>query len=460
MYEVRNAVRGSYGIRGKEVGDLVAKLNDLSDQLAMKAEEFEEDEDRLNEDFVSGVGYDVIGLTDDGKDYISVSPWYKNKKGQYDQRMFDNAEDAIKFAEIEPKAIKVVKVEYETDGVGHTINTPYEEAEVIWEKDKLNEDIPTDPDKQRELIGKLKRINELSDEILSYDREYDFNDEEDQLAIDNINQTLANIKKLAADLSITIDEGCDDKEVNESAGDARLVNQLQGALTKSAQLEKDNLSLQEQLSVCNAKEVKMEESLSKYKKAMVNLSNSSKENNSLKEELSSVKKELNESKKSIKEKDKLIESTKIELENVKARKVQKPRIDESLKTKVKGLEDKVTKLNEQLDASSKKLEKTTSIAKKYKAALIEAKNMYINAKAEACGISVNDIKHKLKESYSFKDIDSVCDELVREKVNLSKLPFRVNENTRLGFNTKGDYINGGNFNDDDYVSESLLRMLD
>ena len=307
MYEVRNAVRGSYGIRGKEVGDLVAKLNDLSDQLAMKAEEFEEDEDRLNEDS-----------------------------------------------------------------------------------------------------------------------------------------------------NVTVNKDCDNKEVNENAGDAGLVDQLQEALTKSAKLEKDNLSLQEQLSVCNAKEVKMEESLSKYKKAVASLSETSKENNKLKEDLNSLKTKLNSSDKDLKEKTKLLESTRKEL----AKANSKPKIDESLNTKINGLETKVTKLTEQLNESTKKLDKTTSIAKQYKAALAEAKKLYVTAKAEACGISESDIRSKLKESYSFKDIDSICDELVNEKASLSKLPFRVNESTRLGLRTKGEYINGGTFLDDDVVSPSLLQMLD
>ena len=366
MYEVRNAVRGSYGIRGKNVEDLVAKLNDLSDQLAMKAEEFEEDEDRLNEG------------------------------------------------------------------------------------------MPLDHKAQRELIGKLTRINELSGEILAYDKEYDFNDEEDQLAIDHINDTLDKLRDLAARLNIPTNEGCDDKEVKENAGDAGLVDQLQEALTKSAKLEKDNLSLQEQLSVCNAKEVKMEESLSKYKKAVASLSETSKENNKLKEDLNSLKTKLNSSDKDLKEKTKLLESTRKEL----AKANSKPKIDESLNTKINGLETKVTKLTEQLNESTKKLDKTTSIAKQYKAALAEAKKLYVTAKAEACGISESDIRSKLKESYSFKDIDSICDELVNEKASLSKLPFRVNESTRLGLRTKGEYINGGTFLDDDVVSPSLLQMLD
>ena len=367
MYEVRNAVRGSYGIRGKNVEDLVAKLNDLSDQLAMKAEEFEEDEDRLNEG------------------------------------------------------------------------------------------MPLDHKAQRELIGKLTRINELSGEILAYDQEYDFNDEEDQLAIDHINDTLDKLKDLAAKLNIPTNEGCDDKEVKEDAGNAGLVDQLQEALTKSAKLEKDNLSLQEKLSVCNAKEVKMEESLAKYKKAVANLSESTKKVNSLEEELDSVKKDL-------KGKDKLLESKNRVINNYKSRlsltsKTNKDKLDESV-NKTTNLENKVKDLTEQLEEKSKKLDKITSIAKKYQSALKESKDSYIRAKAEACGIDYTELKAQLKESYTIKDIDSICDNLLEQKLSLSKLPFRLNESTKLSIKSSQESIKPGRtLGGDDEISDTLLSFI-
>ena len=367
MYEVRNAVRGSYGIRGKNVEDLVAKLNDLSDQLAMKAEEFEEDEDRLNEE------------------------------------------------------------------------------------------MPLDHKAQRELIGQLVRINKLSDEILSYDQEYDFNEEEDQIVIDHINDTLAKIKELAGKLNATIKEDCTDKEVNEDAGDAGLIDQLQEALTNSARLEKDNLSLQEKLSVCNAKEVKLEEEVARYKKATTSLSESTKKVNSLQEELDSVKKDLKSRDKLIESKNRVIKSYKSRLSS--AMQVNKDKLDESV-TKVSDLEAQVKKLTEQLEEKSNKLDKVTSIAKKYQSALKESKNSYIKAKAEACGIDYTEVKAQLKESYTIKDIDSICDNLLEQKLSLSKLPFRLNEGTKLSIKSSQESIKPGRtIGGDDEISDTLLSFI-
>ena len=367
MYEVRNAVRGSYGIRGKNVEDLVAKLNDLSDQLAMKAEEFEEDEDRLNEE------------------------------------------------------------------------------------------MPLDHKAQRELIGQLVRINKLSDEILSYDQEYDFNEEEDQIVIDHINDTLAKIKELAGKLNATIKEDCTDKEVNEDAGDAGLIDQLQEALTNSARLEKDNLSLQEKLSVCNAKEVKLEEEVARYKKATASLSKSTKKVNSLQEELDSVKKDLKSRDKLIESKNRVIKSYKSRLSS--AMQVNKDKLDESV-TKVSDLEAQVKKLTEQLEEKSNKLDKVTSIAKKYQSALKESKNSYIKAKAEACGIDYTEVKAQLKESYTIKDIDSICDNLLEQKLSLSKLPFRLNEGAKLSIKSSQESIKPGRtIGGDDEISDTLLSFI-
>ena len=367
IYEIRNARRGSYGIRGTEVSDLVAKLNSIADDLSVAADDFEYHEDEL------------------------------------------------------------------TEGMPKSINA------------------------QRALMGRLMRINQLSDEILAYDKEYDFNEEEDQLVIDNINATLDKIRDLAARLNIPVDEGCDHKEVSEDVGNTELVNQLQEALTNSAKLEKDNLSLQEKLSVCNAKEVKLEEEVAKYKKATTNLSESTKKVNSLKEELDLLKKDL-------KSKDKLIESKNNVIKSYKSRlssavKANKDKLDESV-AKTTDLEAQVKKLTEQLEEKSKKLDKVTSIAKKYQSALKESKNSYIKAKAEAYGLDEESIRSQLKESYTLKDIDSVCEELSEYKRNMSKLPFRINENVKLNFKSSGDYIKGSDFYDDDNVSKTLLSFID
>ena len=331
-----------------------------------------------------------------------------------------------------------------------------------FEQDGLNESIPTDNNKQRELIGKLVRLNQLTDTIISYDKEYDFNTEENKQVVEFLNDTLENIKKLSDELAKfidTVDENCSDIEVDKEAGNAGAVKELQEALTKSAKLEKDNLSLQEQLSVCNAKEKSLKEELGKCRKALASLTSSAKEVRNLKEELQTQKEQ-------VKSKDELLESTKQKLrdcrsrlvESARANKQEKSQINESV-AKASGLEKQIKVLKEQLDAANKKLSSMTLTAKKYKSAFNESKNSYIKAQAQAYGISEDDLRSNIKESYSLSDINKVCEKLSEDKRNMSKLPFRISGNSKLTASSKGDYINGGSFSVDDEISDTLKSFL-
>ena len=89
----------------------------------------------------------------------------------------------------------------------------------------------------------------------------------------------------------------------------------------------------------------------------------------------------------------------------------------------------------------------------------ESKERYIAVKADACGLSVDNIKAQLNESYSYKDIDSICNELVEQKLNMSKLPFRLNENVQFNVkSSQNEYIKGNRLADDE-VSDYLLQMI-
>jgi len=313
MYEVRNAVRGSYAVNGDTVQDLVGELRDLADQLSMNADDLEFDQDSLNE----------------------------------------NAKFNI--------------------------------------KESVSED------------------------------------------------------------------GCSDKEdqvVEENAGNSGedLMKELQDALSKNGELEKDNLSLQEKLSVCNAKEIKLNEELSKYKKVSSSLSDTAKKVKSLEEEVENLNSQLDY-------KDKLIESKNDRLSKlITFKKENISKLNES-DSKISDLESRVKSLSESVSNSNKKLADATALVKKYQRALKESRDRYIDAKALACGLSADSVRAQLKESYNYKDIDSVCDKLVEQKVNMSKLPFRLNEGAQLkAKSSQNEYIRGNRMTDDD-VSDYLLSMI-
>ena len=44
------------------------------------------------------------------------------------------------------------------------------------------------------------------------------------------------------------------------------------------------------------------------------------------------------------------------------------------------------------------------------------------------GVSPNEISNRLSENYSFKEIDTICEDLKSYKLNISKLPFQVSNN--------------------------------
>ena len=248
--------------------------------------------------------------------------------------------------------------------------------------------------------------------------------------------------------------GCSNIEaqvINEDAVNDRddLVKELQEALMKSKELEKDNLSLQEKLSVCNAKEKSLQEELKKYKTSTARLSDVAKDVKGLKEQLE--------------QKDKVIKSSGTRIKNLlENKKETKTKLSETL-SNIENLEKKIKSLNKSLNesiSSNKELTaKNDELVKKYRKVLHESKERYITAKAVAYGISENEVKSNLNESYSFKDIDSICEELSERKKNMSKLPFRITEDTRISLKTKKDPILRGIENDDDDVSDTLLTFL-
>ena len=296
-------------------------------------------------------------------------------------------------------------------------------------------------DTVQDLVGELR---DLADQLSMNADDLEF----DQ---DSLNETAKFNKESVSE------DGCSDKEdqvVEEDAGNTGedLMKELQEALSRNGELEKDNLSLQEKLSVCSAKEIKLNEELKRYKQASSSLSSTSRKVKDLEEELEKANKKLDY-------KDKLIESKNERLSNlISFKKDNILKLTES-DSKISDLENQIKVLKESVEKSDKKLSDMTTLAKKYQRALKESKQRYLNVKADACGLSVDSVKAQLSESYNYKEIDSVCDKLVEEKLNMSKLPFRLNENTQFKVkSSQNEYIKGSK-NSDDEVSDYLLSMI-
>lgn len=273
-------------------------------------------------------------------------------------------------------------------------------------------------------------------------------------------------------------------EQNSTADDngAYLVEELQKAIKKNRELTESLASVQEKLSVCYAKEAKYEALIEQLKDKQVNI-----------DEVESLKSEMQSLTEQLAEKNKLLEKvngrfSKLSEANLNSKRAQ-DQLNESLSLredkintlikKVNGLneslnieKERVNALTENLEESKKnlaikskeysnKLSKANQLIEHYKKIAQTSVNKYINSKAKALGVSIDTIKSKLNESYTFDDIDDVCENLRGYQITASKLPFNLQNNNdkkvRVKVTESVEPIRPkGRF--DDEVDDNLLRM--
>ena len=252
------------------------------------------------------------------------------------------------------------------------------------------------------------------------------------------------------DVSVS-DKSDKSEEVVDDKSDEELVAEFQESLIKIQKLEKDNLSLQEKLSVCNAKEIALKEELARYKKATSKLSESALKIKPLNNEINQLNEKLSE-------KDKLMALNKSRVDKL----IESRKQLEKLKDEFNSLETSRNSLQENLDNTSKQLDESKKLLEKYKKSYKALKNNFVELKATNYGVNKDDVFQRLSESYKLKDIDSVCEELAQYKRNMSKLPFRITEDTKVGFKkSDNEYIKGKeNIAGDDFVSDSLLQLAE
>ena len=268
-----------------------------------------------------------------------------------------------------------------------------------------------------------------------------------------------------------------------------MIEELQQALKENKKLEKQITELQEKLSVCYAEETKLKESIERYKSSIESLSKSNQKLGALKVKVSTYEKELNESNKKLSEKDNEVEALN---EKFNAMKSQRLSINESLKTKdvkIKDLNNQINELNESIktkDIKAKqlqeklnkaqadfnmnlqlkekqytsKLSKSNKLIEKYRNVASSSLNKYIDLQALRIGATSNEIKNRLNENFSFDDIDKVCEELQRYKLNISKLPFDVRKESSVKMKVKESIepIKPANRFDDDDIDEQLKSL--
>jgi len=240
-----------------------------------------------------------------------------------------------------------------------------------------------------------------------------------------------------------------DKDSNELAVDNTKaeLKEMQRVLKENKELAITITSLQEKLSVSYAKEAKANEDLERYSKKLKSLVLESKRNkqlsnrfNELTEELNTVKNQLDiETKKTNRYKN-ISNNLRNQHEELLNKYNKETALVEQLKQNISGNEKRNTLLKENLNRNiadlennleikqkeySKKLSNANKLVENYKGIANKAVDKYIELQARMLGINFNEIKNKLSENYSFNEIDSVCEELRKYKLNISNLPFKT-----------------------------------
>ena len=412
-------------------------------------------------------------IGNDGEEYVDES--------SYDFKAFDL---------VLIPAVKDARLHLVTEGVGgfnykkalaESLNSADEKDRKIMKEtlDGLGINIPQPP-KIEEQIFNRGRVGEP----LTF--KDGANVPDDQVEYDKKVTALAENVENPSEEDVNIDATIEDESADNDG--ESLVEELQTALLKVQELQDKVGSLQEKLSVCYAKEFDYEEEIDRYKKTISKLTESVKSIDPLKKRISTLTEELGS-------KTSLVESSNAELgeksEKVKSLAKQnrilrenladKEKLVESLNsqinsiksessTKVSSLNKKYEKLNgELLEAKkdstikfkeySNKLERSNKLVEKYKSIAKTAVNKYMESCADRIGVSVNEIKSKLNESYTFNDIDKVCEEIQDSKLGLNSLPFGMNFNTKTRMRVNESIDTTVPINEDDIVDDTLKALV-
>lgn len=300
----------------------------------------------------------------------------------------------------------------------------------------------------------------------------------------------------------------DEKEEADNDGED-LVVELQETLQTNVELKSLVKVLQEKLSVCYAKEKRVEGQISTYKTSIRSLQENVKKVSVLESKVTSLNDQLSEVTKARNSEKKEYESTLSKLtenlDSIKSsysEKMEKTKdVVNSLMDKIETLQNENTSLTEQLKTvkNSKEVsintlkesysrkesslnEKLASIEKdsklkakrfdeklrlaedeinKYKSIAQKAIDKYITEKCSALGISSEDVKNRLGSSYSFNDINRICESLSANKLAISKLPFNTSRVSKIKVEESNEHPAMKNLdNSGDRIDSQLLSMID
>jgi len=280
-------------------------------------------------------------------------------------------------------------------------------------------------------------------------------------------------------------EKADNTLVANDNGTVEIIKSLTEALKDKSNLENEIKKLQEQLAVRDSEVNRLKEDLDKYKSSTSRLStiavkgkDLSKENSQLKESIAQKDEEI----KTLKAKAlKLIEmkkETSIKTNSLNESLTTKDNniksLQEKLNTQTKQSEIQINKLKESLennkkqyteslDKLNKEVTRQSKLVESYKQLANNIVESYIESKAVMLGRDKNEIKNRLPEKYTLKDIDRICENLQSYSLRMGKLPFDLSEGKYSVEvkSPKDTMITGGKkvIDDPDDIDSSLVEMM-
>ena len=203
----------------------------------------------------------------------------------------------------------------------------------------------------------------------------------------------------------------------EEAGDAgedEVIESLKEAVRQKDLLENEVRDLKNQKTVSDAEVQGLKEELEKYKGGFMRVSELASKSTTLEKEKKALTEQLNLKNAEIKDLKSKVENHTSLTESAKAEKVKVTELTEKLAKVQAEAEETEKTLTEALEASRKKAQDRTNLAKSYKAKYDAVVERYIANKAKMLGVRPHDITSKLAESYSLDDIDNVCNDLLEE----------------------------------------------
>ena len=347
-----------------------------------------------------------------------------------DIKLDETVEDEIPVEDPEAP-IEETLVEAGEASVEETEEAPAEEVEVPVEEETPVEDTV-------EEAPEALTIGAFADELKDYDKELPlewkpividgkeypieavaFDDSEDGKILAEVSYALPEEEVAINDEEAVAEEPAEkEPEIPaEEAGDAgedEVIESLKEAVRQKDLLESEVRDLKNQKTVSDAEVQGLKEELEKYKGGFMRVSELASKSTTLEKEKKALTEQLNLKNAEIKDLKSKVENHISLTESAKAEKVKVTELTEKLAKVQAEAEETEKTLTEALEASRKKAQDRTNLAKSYKAKYDAVVERYIANKAKMLGVRPHDITSKLAESYSLDDIDNVCNDLLEE----------------------------------------------